>query len=81
MLAHEIGDAVWREARRLDHQFQEKSQRVSWTAAEVIGRKLLEPRIFGAIRSKRYRSILRQMSDEPRMHFRRSELLGTPDGR
>lgn len=79
VLAHEIGDAVWREARRPEISSREVSAGI-WTAAEVIGRKLLEPRIFGAIRSERYRSILRKMSDEPRMHFRRSELVGRLTG-
>ena len=79
VLAHEIGEAVWREARRLEISSREVSAGI-WTAAEVIGRKLLEPRIFGAIRSERYRSILRKMSDRPRMHFRRSELVGRLTG-
>ena len=79
VLAHEIGDAVWREARRPEISSREVSAGI-WTAAEMIGRKLLEPRIFGVIRSERYRSILRKMSDEPRMHFRRSELLGRLTG-
>ena len=74
VLAHEIGDAVWREARRVEISSREVSAGIV-TAAEVIGRKLLEPRIFGAISSERYRSILRKMSDEPRMRFRRSELV------
>lgn len=79
VLAHEIGDAVWREARRPEIRSREVSAGI-WTAAEVIGRKLLEPRIFGAIRSERYRSILQKMSDEPRMRIRRSELLGRLTG-
>ena len=79
VLAHEIGDAVWREARRPEISSREVSAGI-WTAAEVIGRKLLEPRIFGAIRSERYRSILQKMSDEPRMRIRRSELLGRLTG-
>ena len=45
------------------------------TAAEVIGRKLLQPQVFRAIGSERYRSILRKMSGAPRMNFRRSELM------
>ena len=79
VLAHEIGDAVWREARRPEISSREVSAGIV-TAAEVIGRKLLEPRIFGVIRSERYRSILRKMSDEPRMRFRRSELVGRLTG-
>ncbi len=74
VLAHEIGDAVWRTARDLKINSREVSRGIS-TAAEMIGRKLLEPRIFSAIRSERYRSILRKMADEPRMRFRRSELV------
>ena len=74
VLAHEIGDAVWRTARNLDISAREVTAGIR-TAADVIGRKLLEPRIFAAIHSERYRSILRKLSAEPRMHFRRSELV------
>ena len=74
VLAHEIGDAVWRTARRKRIDSRAVVEGIS-TAAEVIGRKLLEPQVFSAIRSERYRSILRKMSDEPRMDFRRSELV------
>ena len=69
-----IGDAVWRTARNLDISAREVTAGIR-TAADVIGRKLLEPRIFAAIHSERYRSILRKLSAEPRMHFRRSELV------
>lgn len=74
VLAHEIGDAVWRSARspKID---QGAITAGIVSAAEVIGRKLLEPQVFSAIRSERYRSILRKMADEPQtMQFRRSEL-------
>ena len=74
VLAHEIGNAVWRTARGLEIDSREVRDGIL-TAAEVIGRKLLEPQVFSAIRSERYRSILRKMSGEPRTHFRRSELL------
>ena len=41
----------------------------------IVGRKLLEPQIFQAIQSDRYRSILRKMADSPqRMTFQRGEL-------
>lgn len=73
VLAHEIGDAVWRMAKNLDIEAREVSQGIV-SAAEVIGHKLLEPQIFSAIRSERYRSILEKMADEPQMRFRRSEL-------
>ena len=43
--------------------------------AEVIGSKLLEPSVFKAIQSERYRSILRQLAHRPRKRFKRSEVL------
>ena len=74
VLAHEIGDAVWRSARSPTIDQRAVSAGIV-SAAEVIGRKLLEPQVFSAIRSERYRSILRKMADEPQtMRFRRSEL-------
>ena len=74
VLAHEIGDAVWRTARGRQIDSTEVREGIL-TAAEVIGRKLLEPQVFSAIRSERYRSILRKMSDDFRTSFRRSELM------
>ena len=74
VLAHELGDAVWRTARspRID-----RSEVVDGivAAAGVVGRKLLEPGIFRAITSERYRSIFRKMMDGPhQMRFRRARL-------
>ena len=74
VLAHEIGDAVWRTAQSLEINAREISQGI-FIAAEIIGRKLLEPQIFRAIRSERYRSILRKMAGESQMYFRRAELV------
>ena len=73
VLAHEIGDAVWRTARSAAIADGEVVVGIA-TAAEVIGRKLLEPRIFKALRNERYRSILGKMAKEPRIRFRRAEL-------
>ena len=74
VLAHEIGDAVWHSARAQTIEHHEVVRGVV-RAAEIIGRKLLEPQIFRAIQSDRYRSILRKMADEPsRMRFHRGEL-------
>ncbi len=75
VLAHEIGDAVWRTAEGPEIESKEVWEGIL-TAAEVIGRKLLQPQVFRAIRSERYRSILRKMSGAPRMSFGRSELMG-----
>ena len=74
VLAHEIGDAVWRAAQSSEINAREVSQGI-FIAAEIIGRKLLEPQIFRAIRSERYRSILRKMAGESQMYFRRAELV------
>ena len=74
VLAHEIGDAVWRTARTREIRNNEIVRGII-VAAEVIGSKLLEPSIFRAIQSERYRSILRQIADRPRTRFKRSEVL------
>ena len=75
VLAHEIGDAVWRTARSPRIDAGEINSGIV-LAAEVIGRKLLEPQIFQAIRSERYRSILRKVvAAEPRLRFHRAEIV------
>ena len=73
VLAHEVGDAVWRTAGGPAIALKEILDGV-FTAAEVIGRKLLNPRIFSAIRSERYHSIFRKMADVSGTHFQRAEL-------
>ena len=74
VLAHEIGDAVWHTARTQTIAQDEVVTGVI-RAAEIIGRKLLEPQIFRAIQSDRYRAILRKITDEPlRLRFQRGEL-------
>ena len=74
VLAHEIGDAVWREAKNLEINRKEMYQGLS-TAAGIIGRKLLEPQIFRAIQSEKYRSIFRTLADKHDFYFRRAELV------
>ena len=74
ILAHEIGDAVWRTARGLQIDSKEVREGIS-TAAELIGWKLVQPQVFRAICSERYRSILRKRAGALRMRFRRSELM------
>lgn len=74
VFAHEIGDAVWRVAKTPEIASKEIWDGIL-TATDVIGRKLLEPQIFSAIRSESYRSILRKMADKPfELSFQRSEL-------
>ena len=79
VLAHEIGDAVWRTARTEKIEDSEITEGIS-IAAEVIGSKLLTPQIFSAIRSESYRSILLKMADRPRPHFKRSEIMELLEG-
>jgi hypothetical protein len=74
VLAHEIGDAVWSTARAPAIAGNEVRAGII-RAAEIVGRKLLEPQIFQAIQSDRYRAILRKMADSPqRLRFQRGEL-------
>lgn len=73
VLAHEIGDAVWRASRSLEIN-QIEIYKGIFDAAEIIGRKLLEPQIFSAIQSEKYRSILRKMAGDFEIHFQRSQL-------
>ena len=75
VLAHEIGDAVWRAAAGCTEVDQRQVSVGVINAAEIIGRKLIDPQVFSAIRSELYRSILRRMSGELRFLIKRSELL------
>ena len=75
VLGHEIGEAVWRTAQSLNISAKEVSNGIS-TAADIIGRKLLEPQFFSVIQSEKYRSILRQIAaGKPRINFTRAELV------
>lgn len=73
VLAHEIGDAVWRAAPKPDISQNDIAQGIL-NAAEIIGRKFLDPQVFRAIRSDRYRAVLRKIADQPGGSFRRSEI-------
>jgi len=76
VLAHEIGDATF----RIDQDSSiGESDAVAGviSAADIVGRKYLEPQVFQALRSTRYRAILRKAAvDEPiGMSFHRRDLL------
>ena len=73
VLAHEIGDAVWRAAEGPEIQMREVIAGAR-AAAKVIGAKWLGPKVFQAIRSENHRVILRKMSELPQLSFRRAEL-------
>lgn len=74
MLAHEIGDAVF----KLDTDSRiDRPDAIAGIveAADIVGRKHLEPQVFQAIRSAKYRAILRKVSVEPfEPRFKRAEL-------
>ena len=75
VLAHEIGDAVWRAAEGPEIQLREVVAGAR-AAAEVIGARWLGPKVFQAIRSENYRVILRKISEHPQRSFQRAELRG-----
>jgi len=77
VLAHEIGDAVFKADQDNKISFEDAGDGV-WNAADVVGRKYLEPQVFQAIRSERYRGILRKLGEElggADTHFKRSDLI------
>jgi hypothetical protein len=74
VLAHEIGDAAFTldDDGRID---REDATKAVVAAADIIGHKHLEPQVFRAIRSARYRSILRKLARQPfEATFQRSEV-------
>jgi len=64
VLAHEIGDATFQidTDGKIDLNDAAKGIEV---AADVVGRKHLEPQVFQAIRSAKYRKILRKIAQKP----------------
>ncbi len=75
VIGHEIGDSVWRTAAH--PTITESDARAGiLQAAEIIGTKFLQPKVIDALRSPRYRSILRRIASNPfGFHIRRAELL------
>jgi len=74
VLAHEIGDATFKEDT--DNRIDERDAiNGVVTAADIIGRKHLEPQVFQAIRSARYREILRKIAQKQfEVSFKRRDL-------
>jgi len=74
VIAHEIGDAAYKLA---DKKLSDRNAiDAILEAAEIVGRKQLQPQIFSAIRSERYRSILRKIAREPlEFSFERAEAI------
>lgn len=64
VIAHEIGDATFN--ADTDDRIDEKDAlKGVFAAADIVGRKHLEPQVFQAIRSTRYRTILRKIAKKP----------------
>lgn len=64
MMAHEIGDATFH-LNADDCIDADDALRGVFAAADIVGRKYLEPQVFQAIRSARYRDILRKIAQKP----------------
>jgi len=74
VLAHEIGDAVYRTDQDGTIDYDDAVVGIL-SAAEIVGRKYIEPRIFEAIRSERYRAILRKIVTQRfDIRFKRGDL-------
>ena len=75
ILMHEIGDAVfWNDE---DGKISEDDAITGiFDAADRIGKKYLDPKVYRAIRSPRYRSILRKIGEEPMpiSYFKKKEI-------
>ncbi|MCX7643259.1 MAG: hypothetical protein N2116_05590, partial [Armatimonadetes bacterium] len=74
-LAHEIGDAVFRIDSDGIIDRRDAYEGIS-QAAEIVGRKYLEPQVYQAIRSPRYQKILRVLASDPsNFFFQRAKIL------
>ncbi len=75
VLAHEIGDATFNIDTDNKIDLDDAFEGVM-AAAEIVGRKYLEPQVYKALRSERYRSILRKIANKPfNIKFKRSDLF------
>lgn len=77
MLVHEIGDAVFR-IDTDDHIELDDATEGIFAAADIVGRKYLDPIVYSAIRSENYRSILFKLADRPfKSEFRKKDVEST----
>lgn len=75
VLAHEIGDAVFNLDQDNHVDVRDANAGVI-AAADIVGRKHLEPSVLRAIRSENYRSILRKLATGPeQMEFQRGDVV------
>jgi hypothetical protein len=73
ILMHEIGDAIfWIDT---DGVIDERDALPGIIeAAERIGKKYLDPKVYNALRSKRYRAILRKLGEPPSRKFKKKDV-------
>ena len=64
VMAHEIGDAVFN-VNQDNYIDLDDALKGIFNAADIVGRKHLEPQVFQAIQSKKYRSILTKVANDP----------------
>lgn len=80
VLAQEIGDAVFKADQDGRIDGRDALQGII-TAADIVGRKHLEPQVFQAIRSAKYRAILRALARRPfEYQFQRADALARLSG-
>lgn len=72
ILMHEIGDAVFWNVKNSEVKFNEALEGI-YSAATNVGKKYLDPKVYRAIRSENYRSILRKLGGLPSV-FRKSDI-------
>ena len=78
VIAHEIGDAAFQLAEAKETVTSGLAANAVLRAAKIVGLKYLEPKVFEAIQSRRYRSILATIASEPGM-FKRGKILNKLD--
>lgn len=79
-IMHEIGDAIfWIDKDEIIKQDDVWKGVV--VAAGNIGKKYLDPLVYRAIRSEKYRSILRKLGESPDSRFKKTDLVAklTPE--
>lgn len=78
VLAHEIGDSVWRMAKEHNITYDNVVEGIH-RAAEIIGLKYLEPKMLDAVHSETYHSIFQKLSaslpDMTGRRFQRAQLI------
>ncbi len=73
ILMHEIGDAVfWKDEDGIIDG--DDARRGILDAADRIGTKYLDPKVYRAIRSERYKSILRKLGEKPLLSFKKRDI-------